>query len=178
MRLLSIGLTSTLLLSALSLGACAGSPGAQINQRQAQAQARAIQAARQTQRLNDRRGQYTYPENQRPAPRAYGPAADQCGARLYQGLRGGHIGGIHLAVIGGDKRIIKPATMETSANDFLRDMEAGSPRLEVKEMLAGQPLYAASVRTALYLNELGPQRPDRLTLELDGEGYVINVACG
>jgi hypothetical protein len=169
---------AALLAAGLTLGACAGSPGAQINQQRAQSQARAIQAARQTQRLNDRRGQYVYPENQRPAPRLYGPAADQCGARLYAGLRGSHIGGIHLAVIGGDKRIIKPAALETGGDDFLQDMEAGGPRLEVKEMLAGQPLYGASVRTGLYLGQLGPERPDRLTLELDGEGYVINVACG
>lgn len=124
-----------------------------------------------------RPGQYVYPRYQRPQPRAFTPQDDQCGARLYQGLVGQHIGGIHLAGIGGDKRIVKPAELETTQDDFLPDMNAQPPRVEVREMLAGQPLYAASVRTGLYRNQLGLERADRLTIELDRAGYITRASC-
>lgn len=122
-------------------------------------------------------GVYVYPQYQRPLPTQYVPATDICRAQLYQGLRGQHFGGIHIASIYGDKRIIKPAELETDEDEFLADMNAQPPLVEVTEMIAGQPLYAASVRTGVYRGQLGPDRDDRLTIELDNEGYVADIAC-
>lgn len=104
--------------------------------------------------------------------------ADQCGARLYQGLVGQNIGGVHLPVIAGDKRIVKPAATELNEDDFLPDMRTQPPLLEVREMLAGQPLYTASIRTGLYPGQLGPEREDRLTFELDVAGFILTAVCG
>jgi len=123
-------------------------------------------------------GQYVYPQRLRPQPMPSLTPADLCGARLYQGLIGQNIGGVHLTVIAGDKRIIRPAEQELSEDDFLPDMRAEPPRLEVREMLAGQPLYTSSVRTGLYPGQLGPEREDRLTFELDAQGYILRAACG
>lgn len=123
-------------------------------------------------------GQYVYPEYRRPQPTPMIPPSDECGARLYQGLTGTHIGAVHIAAIGGDKRIISPATLEIEENDFLVDMQERPPFLEVREMLAGQPLYAASVRTGVYPGQIGPERMNRLTIELDNAGYILTAACG
>lgn len=122
-------------------------------------------------------GQYIYPQYQRPIPTQYTPQADLCRSQLYLGLRGQHIGGISVGLIPGDKRIIKPAELETDQDDFLADMNPRPPFLEVTELLAGQPLYAASVRTGVYRGQLGPDRENRLTMELDEYGYVQTVEC-
>ena len=123
-------------------------------------------------------GQYIYPQRLRPQPMPSLQPADICGARLYQGLVGQNIGSVHLPVIAGDKRIIRPAEVELSEADFLPDLNPQPPLLEVREMLAGQPLYAASIRTGLYPGQIGPEREDRLTFELDSAGYILTAACG
>ena len=123
-------------------------------------------------------GQYVYPQRLRPQPMPSLTPADLCGARLYQGLVGQNIGGVHLPVIAGDKRIVRPAQEELNEDDFLPDMRAQPPLLEVIEMLAGQPLYTSSIRTGLYPGQLGPEREDRLTFELDQQGYILRAACG
>lgn len=122
-------------------------------------------------------GQYQYPQRLRPEPRLYTPQPDLCNAILYQGLRGQHIGGVQVGAIAGNKRIIKPAELELDEDDFLADMRPQPPYLTVTEILAGQPLYAASVRTGVYRGQLGPDRRDRLTLELDAQGYILEVIC-
>ncbi len=122
-------------------------------------------------------GQYVYPQYLRPEPTPYIPQSDDCRARLYTGLVGQHIGGVHITAIGGDKRIIKPAELEVDEDDFLMDLRPEPPFLEVTELLAGQPLYAASIRTVPDLNILGPERADRLTIELDAEGYIGAISC-
>ena len=122
-------------------------------------------------------GRYVYPQYQRPEPTLFVPQRDNCNAVLYQGLTGQHIGGVQIATIPGDKRIIQPADEGLDRDNFLADMEAEPPLLRVTEMLAGQPLYAASVRTGLYAGQLGPDRQNRLTIELDQDGYVQNLAC-
>ena len=123
-------------------------------------------------------GRYQYPENQRPIPTRAIPAVDDCNARLYQGLVRSHIGAVHIAAIASDKRIISPGVSEIDQDDFFQDMRAAPPLLEVREMLVGQPLYLATVRTGVYPGQLGPTRPDRLTLELDAEGFIDVVECG
>lgn len=122
-------------------------------------------------------GRYIYPQQQRPQPMPSLNPADMCGARLYQGLVGQNIGGVHLPVIAGDKRIVKPANAGLQEDDFLPDMQTQPPLLEVREMLAGQPLYTASIRTGLYPGQLGPEREDRLTFELDANDYIMRVVC-
>ena len=122
-------------------------------------------------------GQYQYPQYLRPEPRLYTPQRDLCNATLYQGLEGQHIGGVQVGVIAGNKRIIQPAELELDEDDFLADMRPEPPLLRVTELLAGQPLYAASVRTGVYRGQLGPDQPDRLTLELDAQGYILDVMC-
>lgn len=122
-------------------------------------------------------GIYQYPVYQQPEPTRYIPQPDLCGIRLYSGLVGQHIGGVHIAVIAGDKRIIQPAELEIDEVEFLQDMQELPPFVQVTDLLAGQPLYAASVRTGVYRGQLGPDRADRLTLELDRDGYVQTVEC-
>lgn len=122
-------------------------------------------------------GRYVYPENQRPQPMEVTPLEDRCGARLYQTLRGQNIGGVHVAVIAGDKRIIKPAQTEEPENEFIPDLQERPPLVDVTDLMAGQPLYTSQIRTGVYRGQLGPDRPDRLTLELDAEGYIEIVEC-
>lgn len=152
--------TLTLALCAAVLPACMAGPGQPGQVRQPD------------------QGRYIYPQAQRPQPMPSLNRADTCGARLYQRLVGQNIGGVHLPVIAGDKRIVKPASPELNQDDFLPDMQTQPPLLEVREMLAGQPLYTASIRTGLYPGQLGPEREDRLTFELDAAGYITSATCG
>lgn len=154
MRLISAALTLTL------LSACAGQGGSV-----------------QPYQPRPGQGRYVYPENQRPQPMVATPREDRCGARLYKTLRGQNIGGVHIAVIAGDKRIIRPAQTEEPLNDFIPDLQERPPLVDVTDLMAGQPLYTSQIRTGLYRGQLGPDRPDRLTLELDEEGYIEIVEC-
>ncbi|WP_017930353.1 hypothetical protein [Robiginitomaculum antarcticum] len=122
-------------------------------------------------------GQYQYPDSLRPEPLTVTPRTDTCGARLYQSLVGQNIGGVHIAVIAGDKRIIQPADTGDAVSDFIPDMQEGAPFVDVTDLLAGQPLYAPTIRTGVYRGQLGPERADRLTLELDEDGYIQRVEC-
>lgn len=149
-----------LLAAALITGACAG-PGGAPRDYQPQAG----------------QGQYQYPAYLRPQPIAQVPRADACGARLYQSLKGQNIGGVQIALLPGDKRIIRPAETEDPVTDFIPDMQDQPPFVDVTELLAGQPLYVSTIRTGLYRGQLGPDRADRLTLELDADGYVQRVEC-
>lgn len=123
------------------------------------------------------RGGYVYPEYLRPQPPPYQPLADACGYRLYRGLVGTHIGAVHVATIQGRKRIIQPGVFETVENEFLPQMQEQPPYMTVTDILPGQPLYAATVRTGLPPGEMGPDDPNRLTISLDEEGYITDIGC-
>jgi len=51
------------------------------------------------------------------------------------------------------------------------------PFLEVRDYLPNQVLYAPSIRTVSDRIQLGPVDENRLTIELDREGYVQEVLC-
>jgi len=51
------------------------------------------------------------------------------------------------------------------------------PYLEVRDYLPSQVLYAPSIRTVSDRIQLGPDDQNRLTIELDREGYVQEVIC-
>jgi len=122
-------------------------------------------------------GQYVRPEwlNPRPPPRV--PQRDVCRARLYAGLVGQHEGAIFLPGLPGRKRVIKPAELEGFGYDRDDALYVEPPYVEVREFLAGQTLYApGSANIADRLN-LGPEIPERLTIELDSEGYVRELSC-
>ncbi len=122
-------------------------------------------------------GQYTRPAylNQRPTPRV--PAVDACRSQLYQGLLGQHEGAIFVAGLPGRKRVIKPAQLEAfdyNPDDTFYDRP---PFLEVREYLPGQSLYAPSISNMVDGLNLGPTIQDRLTVELDQEGYIQTIDC-
>lgn len=122
-------------------------------------------------------GQYQIPINQRPAPTRRIPDEDLCRSRLFLGLVGQHEGGIVFATLPGRTRVFKPAELELDQDDFLQDMRPDPPLVEVREYLSGQTLYTPSIRAVTRIDELGPIIRDRLTIELDREGYVREMTC-
>lgn len=122
-------------------------------------------------------GQYQIPANQRPEPTRRIPDEDLCRARLFLGLVGQHEGGIVFATLPGRTRVVKPAEQELDEDDFLADMRPDPPLLEVREYLSGQTLYTPAIRAVARVDELGPIIRDRLTVELDREGYVRDLTC-
>ena len=122
-------------------------------------------------------GQYQRPAYLRPEPTAFIPASDLCRSRLYAGLVGQHEGGIVFATLPGRTRVIKPARRELDQDDFLADMNPTPPLVEVREYLAGQPLYVPSIQAISSSDGLGPNIEERLTIELDTDGYVRGLSC-
>jgi len=122
-------------------------------------------------------GQYQVPINQRPTPTRRIPDEDLCRSRLYIGLVGQHEGGIVFATLPGRTRVMKPAELEINQDDFLADMNPDPPLVEVREYLSGQTLYTPAIRAVARVDELGPVIRDRLTIELDGQGYVRELSC-
>jgi len=122
-------------------------------------------------------GQYQIPLNQRPTPTRRIPGEDLCRSRLFLGLIGQHEGGIVFATLPGRTRVFKPAELELDQDDFLQDMRADPPLIEVREYLPGQTLYTPAIRAVTRIDELGPIIRDRLTIELDAEGYVRSMTC-
>ncbi len=122
-------------------------------------------------------GQYQIPPHLRPEPTRRIPDDDRCRSKLYSGLVGQHEGAIVFAHLPGRTRVIKPAYQEIDRDDFLRDMQDPPPFMEVREYIAGQILYAPSIRAVSQVDELGPIIEDRLTIELDRDGYVYNISC-
>lgn len=123
-------------------------------------------------------GQYVRPEYLNPAPTPMIPAVDACQSQLYRGLVGRHEGAIYIAGLPGRKRILKPAFLEDFDRERMEGIDAEPPFLEVKDFLPGQVLYAPSIRTVSDRIQLGPVIENRLTIELDREGYVQEVVCG
>jgi hypothetical protein len=124
------------------------------------------------------RGRYVVPENLRPQPPRSLSPADECNALLYQGLRGQHEGSIYLQGLPGRQRVLKPAFSEDFDEELFNGQLTRQPPLyEVREYLAGQRIYNPSINTITDGLRLGPVMQDRLTIELDAEGYVQDLRC-
>jgi len=122
-------------------------------------------------------GQYVYPEYLRPAVTPRIPRPDLCQSRIFMGMVGQHEGSIFIAGLPGRKRVIKPAFLEEDL-PFTEGIDPEPPFVEVKQYLPGQTLYAPSIRTTADLLDSQPIEQDRLTIELDREGYIQEVRCG
>ncbi|MEE9273451.1 MAG: hypothetical protein V3U57_09325 [Robiginitomaculum sp.] len=122
-------------------------------------------------------GQYKRPLFMQAEPTLRMPREDSCRSRLYLGLVGQHEGGILFASLPGRTRVIKPAEMEVDQDEFLQDMRPQSPFVQVREYLSGQILYAPSIQSVKRSDALGPVIQDRITVELDREGYVQQLSC-
>jgi len=123
-------------------------------------------------------GQYVRPEYLNPTPTPMIQAIDACQSHLYRGLVGRHEGAIYIAGLPGVKRILKPAFLEGPDVERIDGIDPDPPFLEVRDYLPNQVLYAPSIRTVSDRIQLGPVDENRLTIELDREGYVQQVECG
>lgn len=159
----SIAILSALFAASATLSACSyGSPYS------ADAQYRPIPG----------QGQYIRPEYLAPSPTPIIPAIDTCKSRLYAGLVGRHEGAIYIAGLPGRKRVIKPAVLEDFGYSRADSFYTQPPFVQVREYLVGQPLYASSISDLTDRLNLGPEIGDRLTIELDADGYVQEISCG
>lgn len=122
-------------------------------------------------------GRYQAPAYLQPEPTQRIPGDDLCRSRLYMGLIGQHEGGVVFASLPGRTRVVKPAELEVDRDDFLQDMEPDPPFVEIREYLAGQILYAPAIRAVRLGDALGPIEQDRLTIELDRQGYITQLSC-
>lgn len=113
--------------------------------------------------------------NAQPTPRV--PAVDACRSQLYQGLLGQHEGAIFITGLPGRKRVIKPAELEGFGYNPDDSFYERPPYVEVREYLAGQSLYAPAISNMTDRLNLGATVQERLTIELDAEGYVQTVDC-
>ena len=122
-------------------------------------------------------GQYVRPEYLNPAPTPMIQPIDACQSYLFRGLVGRHEGAIYIAGLPGRKRILKPAFLEGPDRELIQGIDPEPPFVEVREYLPNQVLYAPSIRTVTDRLQLGPIDENRLTIELDREGYVQEVDC-
>jgi hypothetical protein len=122
-------------------------------------------------------GQYVRPAYLAPQPTPLIPAIDPCQSRLYLGLVGQHEGAIFIAGLPGRKRVIKPAQLEGFGYNPNDDFYDEPPFVEVREYLVGQSLYAPAISNMTDRLNLGPEIQERLTIELDAQGYVQQVDC-
>ncbi len=127
--------------------------------------------------IPDGRGQYVRPEYLAPTPTLRLPPVDACRSQLYQGLIGRHEGAIYIAGLPGRKRILKPAFREGFGYLPEDDYYTQPPSIEVRDYIPDQVLYAPSIRTVTDRLQLGPEQQDRLTIELNQEGYVQEIRC-
>lgn len=149
------------ILAALALSACSVYPG----------------GSQQTTPFPPGMGQYVRPAYLNPVQQPRLPPVDDCRSQLYLGLVGRHEGSIFLAALPERKRILKPAFNE--GFEYRADDPLGEePRLyEVRDYLPDQVLYAPTVQIVSDLVRLGPPQQNRLTIELDQNGYVREVRC-
>ncbi|MEP1229408.1 MAG: hypothetical protein ABJG88_01900 [Litorimonas sp.] len=124
------------------------------------------------------RGQYVRPEFLEPLEIATLPPEDSCRSRLYLTLAGQHEGAIFIAGLPGRKRIVKPAILEDFEAEEENDFIPSPPLVEVIDFLPQQSIYASSIRTVVDRFLLTDEDENRLTLELDLEGYIIDIRCG
>ena len=122
-------------------------------------------------------GQYVRPAYLNPVPTPRIPDTDVCRSQFYRTLVGQHEGAIYVAGLPGRKRVLKPAFMEELEPDFPRLPGDAPPFMEVRDYLPGQVIYAPSIRATDDLSLLGDVQRDRLTIELDEDGYVQEVLC-
>jgi len=122
-------------------------------------------------------GQYVRAEYLNPTPTPIIQAIDACQSYLFRGLVGRHEGAIYIAGLPGSKRILKPAFLEEPDRERMEGIDPEPPFLEVRDYLPNQVLYAPSIRTVSDRIQLGPVDENRLTIELDREGYVQEVVC-
>lgn len=122
-------------------------------------------------------GRYQVPEYLQPQPTPRIPPVDACRSQLYQGLVGRPEGSIYIPGLPNPKRILKPAIDEGFEYSEQDPLGMDPTLVEVREYLAGQNLYAPSIRTVSDLVSLGPSQQDRLTIELDQYGMVQEVRC-
>jgi len=152
-------------------------PGQVFGQRQLPVQpVGQVQATQVGQRVGQ--GQYTRPAYLTPDPIPRIPETDFCQSQLYQGLIGKSEGAIYISGLPGRKRVLKPAFVEDFETEAIAGFIEQPPLLEVRDYLPQQVLYAPSIRTVTDRIQLGPEVRDRLTLELDQDGYVQEVRCG
>lgn len=123
-------------------------------------------------------GQYVRPEWMAPTPPPQRPAVDTCQARIYQSLVGVNEGAIYIPGLPGLKRIIRPAVFEGPDNDFLNGEMMGDIYLLVQTYQAGQQLYAPTTANIMDRITIRPENENRLTITLDREGFVQEIACG
>ena len=123
-------------------------------------------------------GQYIRPEYLNPLPTPRIPPEDACRSRLYLSLVGRHEGSIFIPGLPGRKRVLKPAFLENFDYEPDDTLYIDPPLIEVREFLPDQILYAPSISTVTDRFALGPIQEDRLTIELNLEGYVEEVRCG
>lgn len=123
-------------------------------------------------------GQYVRPEWLNPDPTPRVPAVDPCQSKTYAALVGINEGSIYIPGLPGEKRIIRPAFPEYFENEFLSG-ELDEPQLvNVERYFAGQQLYAPTINTVQDRIAIIPEDLNRLTIELDREGYVQEIRCG
>lgn len=122
-------------------------------------------------------GQYVRPIWQQPAPTPVIPPVDACQSRLYAGLVGQHEGAIYIPGLPGRKRILKPATIEDSDIQQIVGIDPDPLLVVVRDYIPDQSLYAPAIRTISDRLSLGPEIEERLTIELDEQGYVQAIRC-
>ena len=123
-------------------------------------------------------GQYVRPAYLNPAPTPRIPAVDPCRSQLYASLLGVNEGAIHIPGLPGRVRVIRPAFDEGYPSDFLGGELQEDTFVGVQTYLPGQQLYAPAVTDVTERITLGPEDVNRLTIELDREGYVQEIRCG
>jgi hypothetical protein len=122
-------------------------------------------------------GQYIRPAYLGPQPTPIVPAIDVCRSQLYAGLVGRHEGAIYIPGLPGRKRIIKPANLEGFGYSPNDSFYTQPPFVQVTEFLTSQSLYAPAISNMTDRLNLGPEVAERLTIELDANGYVQQVGC-
>lgn len=123
-------------------------------------------------------GQYVRPEWMVPTPTPRLPAVDTCQSQMYQILVGVNEGAIYIPGLPGLKRIIRPAVFEGPDNDFLNGEMMGDTYVQVQTYQAGQQLYAPTTANIMDRMTIRPENENRLTISLDRDGFVEEIACG
>ena len=123
-------------------------------------------------------GQYIRPAWLAPEPTPRLPNIDLCQAQTFAPLIGMSEGAIYIPALPGAKRIIRPAFSERIRNEFLGGELETSQFVEVETYLPGQQLYAPTIQAFKNRIEVTEEDPNRLTIELDREGFVQDIRCG
>ena len=125
-------------------------------------------------------GQYVRPAFLDPELPPRIPEDDLCQARIYQSLVGQFEGSLYFQAIPGRQRIIKQAVLDELERDdeFLTDLNAPPPFVEVREFISGQPVYSANIRTTPAVLALEPAVEDRLTIVINVDDIVEEVSGG